>query len=536
MPTKRTQTHNPLIMCMLFRNYECPVTYGSHVAWNILSILRLFLFYLPLSLTLATDLSVRANDSSISAPAVRSTRSSSSSSSSYSLAAQSSNLSYSARNRTGLGHWLNKGIDYPNCPEPYETDLCSESSMNEKVVDRTKTWRPDYASVIQRISCALRKINCPADERSFQMHDIPCQSSCLIVLAMCGKITTPGLVRPELSASTSAALGCRTDNLQISESNFWPYNGGGDYEGAFMQPQQTYTYPYKSNLMSQRYSRLYGHLLSRDSIGQQQQYGALSYSSPNPKTFRSRSTSFYPWGQRRQRSSFRTDSGISNIPEDNISPNQISEYRNSYQKPGKNSAMTDRLSEADCFFLPAGGCDKLSGVLNAAHQFTSSNLEANVRVNPGCPDDLRTKCAAMFPHDFTRNQWVKGRFTVAIVIRVAQTLWWFGKGDRYQPFFRFHVLETLESDIHPYDDKMILTYSWPERCICPEEITVDKKYLMLTHSFKSRQTLNISSSTVFLSRVKRYTKRLSCWRGACIRRRGPNRRRRYPPAGWKWKP
>ncbi|VDP76146.1 unnamed protein product [Echinostoma caproni] len=130
-------------------------------------------------------------------------------------------------------------------------------------------------------------------------------------------------------------------------------------------------------------------------------------------------------------------------------------------------------------------------------------------VNPGCPSDLAAMCNAMFPREYTRQQWVKGQFTVAAVIRIAQTLWWFGPNNRFQPFFRFHVTETLESDIHPYDDKMILTYSWPSRCICPNEITADKSYLMLTHSVKSRQTLNITAATVFLSRVKRYTRRLS---------------------------
>lgn len=33
-------------------------------------------------------------------------------------------------------------------------------------------------------------------------------------------------------------------------------------------------------------------------------------------------------------------------------------------------------------------------------------------VNPGCPSDLAATCSSMFPREYTRQQWVKGDFTV----------------------------------------------------------------------------------------------------------------------------
>ncbi|CAH8519799.1 unnamed protein product [Schistosoma intercalatum] len=133
----------------------------------------------------------------------------------------------------------------------------------------------------------------------------------------------------------------------------------------------------------------------------------------------------------------------------------------------------------------------------------------------------------MFPTLYTRSKWMKSNFTVSAIIRISGTLWWFGKNDHYQPLFRFHILKTFDSDIHPYDEKMILTYSWPLQCICIDEIIIGKKYLMLTHSFKSRQTLHITKNTVFLSRVRRYTRKLACWKGACTIRSSRNRKRSY---------
>lgn len=99
-------------------------------------------------------------------------------------------------------------------------------------------------------------------------------------------------------------------------------------------------------------------------------------------------------------------------------------------------------------------------------------------------------------------------FNLALVIRVTQTFWWFGKNNRFQPFLRFHVRRTLKTDIHPYDEKIILTNAWPISCACSNQMAVGKRYLMLTHSRVSRQTLKISTETVFLERAKRYTKRL----------------------------
>lgn len=93
-------------------------------------------------------------------------------------------------------------------------------------------------------------------------------------------------------------------------------------------------------------------------------------------------------------------------------------------------------------------------------------------------------------------------------MQISQTFWWFGNHDRFQPFFRYNVKQTLKTDIVAYDEKVILTNGWPLGCVCPNKLVVGKKYLVLTHSKLSRQTLRISTKTVFLGKVKRFKKRI----------------------------
>ncbi|KAM3179688.1 hypothetical protein ACTXT7_000129 [Hymenolepis weldensis] len=102
---------------------------------------------------------------------------------------------------------------------------------------------------------------------------------------------------------------------------------------------------------------------------------------------------------------------------------------------------------------------------------------------------------------------VKGSYRIkTLVMRVSQTFWWFGKFDRFQPFFRFNVKLTLKSDIMEYNDKIILTNTWPSTCVCPDKLVVGKRYLLLTHSNVSRQTLRITTESVFLEKPKKYTR------------------------------
>ncbi|THD22279.1 hypothetical protein D915_007024 [Fasciola hepatica] len=416
-----------------------------------------------------------------------------------------------------IGYWLNLGIPYYKCPSPYEADRCKNLPSTRSVPENSAIWKPDYALLMERITCVIQKLNCPTDNRSFQLHDIPCQSACLSVVNACQR--------------QMPYTGCQSSAYSSSTRNsLWPITSGSYLNQIGASETSTYLYPYGSNVFYPPYARYpggHGSHLARRRSGREPYTNRFAHTRRYPYTtepalsapLHEQQAQGQQWEQIRiRRNTLRTNQdylvgGSSNNP-----------------------MGTNSLTETDCYLLPSGGCDKMSTQLVETDQHTSASIEHNVRINPGCPSDLAAICNAMFPREYTRQQWVKGDFTVAAVIRIAQTLWWFGPNNRFQPFFRFHVTETLESDIHPYDDKMILTYSWPSRCICPNEITAEKYYLMLTHSVKSRQTLNITSSTVFLSRVKRYTRRLSCWKGSCIRRGHRNRRRRYPSGIWRWNP
>lgn len=68
-----------------------------------------------------------------------------------------------------MGHWLNLGIPYYKCPSPFEKDHCKNLPSSSSLPENSAMWKPDYASLMERITCVIQKLNCPTDNRSFQV-------------------------------------------------------------------------------------------------------------------------------------------------------------------------------------------------------------------------------------------------------------------------------------------------------------------------------------------------------------------------------
>ncbi|CAH8845727.1 unnamed protein product [Trichobilharzia szidati] len=435
------------------------------------------------------------------------------------------------------GHWFNKGMAYKKCVQSLQHDKgyfekqlkdCEKYS-GRMSMDKIDLIKPDYEALVKKVVCVIQKINCPVNERSFQIHDIPCQSSCLSLLSVCGQLRNyppPNFKNiPSGCPMRMGSAGPRSQKRWLQE--------GDQYSRTPPLSYPSETYNTFSNLPNpRRYVRYPGYpayLSSRspsvdNHYKYQKQYNAQSEMIPNT----------YPWIYRRHRREMTSSSDeyqVDNSKTPVGHPDQyISMKTQLHFSPSYHNQRSLPLTEEDCLFLPPGGCDKWIDQSTNIQRLEAPTFREYLKMNPGCPSDITEKCNSMFPTTFTRNQWLKSNFTVAAIIRISGTLWWFGKNDHYQPLFRFHVLKTFDSDIHPYDENMILTYSWPLKCICMDEIIVGKKYLMLTHSFQSRQTLHITPKTVFLSRVRRYTKRLACWKGACTHRSNQKRRPRAVPS------
>ncbi|KER33533.1 hypothetical protein T265_00643 [Opisthorchis viverrini] len=420
------------------------------------------------------------------------------------------------------GFWFNKGHPNAHCFQAPEGLDCKSVLQNQASAEKAlNNWKLDYRQLLSRITCTLQKLSCPLEGRSLQLHDIPCQSSCLEFLESCEKSRSlEGQYNNPVSAIPA---GCPVEKRRVPlDAPSWSHSQKNQMYSSRASSPNAHRFPYGSTFYARRYSTY------------RNQPSSLSPRDvrPYPQTHQATPTfdSGY-WKPRYQRrvSSFRSQEHSRG----HESSDQLSFEQYTYPSRHEENKGDLELTRAACSLLPTGGCEKWPDYWGLQNQ-DSSPVQQKIQVNPGCPSDLSKMCEAMFPREFTRHHWIRGEYTVASVIRISQTLWWFGENDLFQPFFRFHVLETLESDIHPYDDKMILTYSWPIRCVCPDELTVNKRYLMLTHSYKARQTLNITANTVFLSRIKRYTKRLACWKGACVRSNRRNRRRRYPNSHWRW--
>uniref|UniRef100_A0A5K3EX33 FZ domain-containing protein n=1 Tax=Mesocestoides corti TaxID=53468 RepID=A0A5K3EX33_MESCO len=366
------------------------------------------------------------------------------------------------------GVWINRGQVYPRCSAlHFEKLRCANFSLSQRPVTRSRVLRPDCAFLMHRLICSLHKLNCPSlPNASFQMYDIPCQSSCHATVDICGM---------------------QSSNSQPTSSH-WQ------------------THPKRS-------APLYPQIQPRLTP------------SPSWHPFTpSPGQSVWPWrpyvpsSTRRHQRSLRHSNN---------------KTMKSYSSKKDNKVNELKLLPEDCKFLPSGGCDNWARKIVKNHPYYARDYEAETRQNPACPKDFKTMCAQMFPLEFTKNDWEQGNFTMALIIRISQTFWWFGKFHRFQPFFRFTVKRTLKTDILEYDDKVILTNSWPSSCVCPNKLVVGKKYLLLTHSRISRQTLRISNKTVFLENPKRYEWMILCWMGSCPRQGA--RQRRYKQNQWNWR-
>ncbi|VUZ40859.1 unnamed protein product, partial [Hymenolepis diminuta] len=71
-------------------------------------------------------------------------------------------------------------------------------------------------------------------------------------------------------------------------------------------------------------------------------------------------------------------------------------------------------------------------------------------------------------------------------------------------------------------------------CVCPDKLVVGKRYLLLTHSNVSRQTLRITTESVFLEKPKKYTRLILCWMGKCPRQSLKDRKRIHNGWNWRW--
>ncbi|KAL5109797.1 hypothetical protein TcWFU_001265 [Taenia crassiceps] len=360
----------------------------------------------------------------------------------------------------------------------FERRRCANFSLVQRPVARNWVLRPDCAFLTNRLKCSLYKLNCPSHlDSSFQMYDIPCQSSCHVTVDICG-----------MQAVSSQDISSR-----------WQ------------------AYPKRS-------APLY--LSSTPS--------SAAHIRPTPgvvlPTWQQRSTptsgqSVWPWRP------YVPSVAHRRVPR--ASQNAAGNGSGGNEVKGRNGEGTWYLRHEDCRLLPAGGCDDWARKIIKHHRYYTRDYTLETRQNPGCPRNFEVICAKMFPQNFSKTDWKQGNFTVALIMRISQTFWWFGKFDRFQSFFRFNVKRTLKSDIVEYNEKIILTNAWPSTCPCPDKLVVGKKYLLLTHSRISRQTLRISTESVFLEKPKKYTRLILCWMGSCPRQESRNGR--YGRNRWNWR-
>ncbi|CAH8493931.1 unnamed protein product [Schistosoma turkestanicum] len=451
------------------------------------------------------------------------------------------------------GHWFNKGVEYRYCTaaaamftkhEQFLLNLkqkykdCDKLSIQLLSIDnKIDLDKSDYELLVKKIICILQKINCPINEKSFQIHDIPCQSSCLSLLSVCGQLRNT----PQSSFINIPSI-CSNNPIQTSQKR-WIYEANTNTNNHYYQtteaPIQSLTsyntYDNNNPFHSKRYIRYPNYMNSMPSspksflLEDGGHHGFHKYFNLKSKYNNQLMSHRLP------RQVNANKDVLFNNPSEYLTLNakrsveyftnqNLNKLHLQFTPSQRKSSL---LMQEDCLLLPPGGCDKWMDPSTNLQRLKAPNYREYLKLNYGCPKDIPETCNSMFPNVYSRSKWIKSNFTVSAIIRISGTLWWFGKNDRFQPLFRFHVLKTFDSDIHPYDEKMILTYSWPLQCICIDEIIVGKKYLMLTHSFKARQTLHITKDTVFLSRVRRYTRKLACWKGACTVRSSGNRKRSY---------
>uniref|UniRef100_A0A0X3NWY8 FZ domain-containing protein n=1 Tax=Schistocephalus solidus TaxID=70667 RepID=A0A0X3NWY8_SCHSO len=377
----------------------------------------------------------------------------------------------------GSGVWFNKGRMYPQCSAlAYQEMDCVNFSLSQPPVAKSHLWQPDCDFLMKRLLCALYKINCPTiGQRSFQMYDIPCQSSCYATVAICGrKASSLGYGRgPREGVLPPGDYGLWHNPSTGSSQSVWPWRPLTSSSAMLTDTRAVEASPGRHNPGNSRINRVV------------------------------RATSDVPANKD------TTHSDEDEEEEEDQGDGQRTRAVTSREVPDGTAPRASRgltwmrADSTDCTFLPSGGCDNWANGLTAAQNLFSGDFEAMSTQNPGCSLKNTEICKNMFPENFDKQSWTSGNFTA--------------------------VKRTLKTDIQPYDEKVILTYAWPTDCVCPNQLTVGKRYLLLTHSKITRQSFTISTRSVFLNRVKRYTKRLLCWVGICPRRFSRNRKRRYPP-------
>ncbi|CDS42664.1 conserved hypothetical protein [Echinococcus multilocularis] len=371
------------------------------------------------------------------------------------------------------GVWINKGLMHSLCLSlQFERRRCANFSLIQRPVPKSRVLRPDCAFLMNRLLCSLYKLNCPSHpDSSFQMFDIPCQSSCHVTVDICG-----------MQAASSQETPSHWQTYLKRSASF--YFSSTPSSTAHLRP----TWQQRSTLPS-------GH-------------------------------SVWPWRPY-----------VPSVAHRRVPRASHDTVRNSGDgdgAEGRNGEGTWYLRHEDCRLLPPGGCDDWGRKLAKHHRYYTRDYASETRQNPGCPRDFEVTCGKMFPQNFTKNDWKQGNFTVALVMQISQTFWWFGKFNRFQPFFRFNVKRTLKSDIVEYNDKIILTNAWPGTCACPGKLVVGKMYLLLTQSLVSRQILRISTESVFLEKPKKYAPLILCWMGSCPRHGSRSGRYRQNRLNWRW--
>ncbi|VDQ03927.1 unnamed protein product [Trichobilharzia regenti] len=73
------------------------------------------------------------------------------------------------------GHWFNKGIEYKKCVKSllHEKQLkdCEKYSGRMSTMDKIDLIKPDYEALVKKVVCVIQKINCPVNDRSFQVGE-----------------------------------------------------------------------------------------------------------------------------------------------------------------------------------------------------------------------------------------------------------------------------------------------------------------------------------------------------------------------------
>ncbi|VDP76148.1 unnamed protein product [Echinostoma caproni] len=231
-----------------------------------------------------------------------------------------------------LGYWLNLGIPYYKCPSQFDEDRCKNLPSAKSTPENSAIWKPDYAMLMERITCVIQKLNCPTDNRSFQIE------------------THLGMMF-HVQNKESLPDGHSLHGFHILEK----YLDNNSYPEKFLDQTGT-----KSTIGSRLTRRM----------------GRESYSNRLPY---------------HQRYLHTTESVYTGAPYETTGEQRWSRPRVRRNTHGANSAdflasgspyssmTTNSLTEADCYLLPSGGCDKWSSQLVETDQYASSSIEHKVR-------------------------------------------------------------------------------------------------------------------------------------------------------------